>query len=321
MHSFADMAKLFEERFAATLPFAQSPVTLYDPCRYLLQKGGKRIRPVLCLMANELFDGIAEDAWHAAMGIELFHNFTLIHDDIMDNAPLRRGNPTIHAKYGLTAGILCGDVMSIYSYDHLAKIKINLPQVLKLFNKTAIEVCEGQQMDMDFESRNDVSIDEYMHMITLKTSVLLACSLKMGAMVGGALGDSANKLYEFGKNMGIAFQLQDDYLDAFGDAEKLGKQNGGDIRENKKTYLHIKALENAHNRQREEIATLTGQNGDDKVKAMLAIYAETGADVACREAVALYSRQAYRCLDELAIPSKRKEPLLELANYLLLRDK
>ena len=321
MYSFTDMATLFEERFATSMPFAQTPSNLYDPCRYLLQKGGKRIRPVVCLMANELFDGISEDAWHAAFGIELFHNFTLIHDDIMDNAPLRRGNPTIHARYGMTAGILCGDVMSIYSYDHLAKIKTNLPQVLRLFNKTAIEVCEGQQLDMDFEQRDDVTIDEYLNMITLKTSVLLGCSLKMGAMVGGALGDSANKLYEFGKNVGIAFQLQDDYLDAFGDPTKLGKQNGGDIKANKKTYLYIKAQEHGSEHIRQQINALQHLEEEAKVTSALEIFRTTGADGACREAVELYSRRAFDCLDELAIPAKRKEPLRELASYLLLRDK
>ncbi len=321
MHSFTDLAKLFEERYIASLPFPLSPATLYDPCRYLLSLGGKRVRPVLCLMANELFDGINEDAWQAAFGIELFHNFTLIHDDIMDKAPLRRGNPTIHAKYGLTAGILCGDVMSIYAYDHLAKIKTNLPQVLRVFNKTAIEVCEGQQLDMDFEARKDVSIEEYLHMITLKTSVLLAGSLKIGAVVGGAFGDSATKLYEFGKNIGIAFQLQDDYLDAFGDPEKLGKQNGGDIKANKKTFLHVKALELAQPAQRAEMERLLQNDGDDKVKVMLAIYTETGADAACRDAVASYSQKAFNCLEELAVPAKRKDPLMDLANFLLLREK
>lgn len=320
MHSFTGLVTIFEERFQNSLPFPQSPDTLYDPCRYLLGHGGKRIRPVLCLMANELLNDINEDAWHAAHAIELFHNYTLIHDDIMDNAPLRRGNPTIHSKYGLTAGILCGDVMSIYAYDHLANIKHALPQALQLFNKTAIEVCEGQQLDMDFESRNDVRIDEYMHMITLKTSVLLACSLKMGAITGGGLGDNANKLYEFGKNMGIAFQLQDDYLDAFGDAGKLGKQNGGDIKANKKTYLLLKALENADNAQRKEITALLQDGGDGKVTAMLSLYKGTGADIACRAAVQLYSNRAFDCFEEVAIPSKRKQPLLELANYLLQRD-
>ena len=322
MHSFTDLVATFETRFTDSLPFSQTPATLYDPCRYLLQLGGKRIRPVLCLMGNELFNDISEDAWYGAFGIELFHNFTLIHDDIMDKAPLRRGQPTLHAKYGLTAGILCGDVMSIYAYDQLAYIKNALPQVLHLFNRTAIEVCEGQQLDMDFETRNDVSIDEYIHMITLKTSVLLACSLKMGALVGGGLGDNANKLYEFGKNMGIAFQLQDDYLDAYGDTEKLGKQNGGDIKANKKTYLLLKALENADVAQRKEIEGLLQQDDSDtKVQAMLSLYAATGADGQCRNAVAAYSQKAFGCLEDVAIPSVRKKPLYELASYLLKRDK
>ena len=321
MHSFTDLAKIFEERFTTPLPFPKSPSTLYEPCRYLLQLGGKRIRPVLCVMANELFNEITEDAWYAATGIELFHSFSLVHDDIMDNAPLRRGKPALHAKYGLTAGILCGDVMNIYAYDQIANIRQSLPQVLHLFNRTAIQVCEGQQLDMDFESRNDVSIEEYIHMIVLKTSVLLACSLKMGAIVGGALGDNANKLYAFGENLGIAFQLQDDYLDAFGDANKLGKQNGGDIKANKKTYLLLKAIENATPQQHKEIDGLLKGDKENKVPAFLSIYTDTGADTECREAVALYSKRAFNCLEDVAIPSKRKEPLRELANYLLLRDK
>jgi len=321
MHSFTELAKTFEERFTATLPFPAAPSTLYDPCNYLLQLGGKRIRPVLCLMANELFDEISEDAWQAAFGIELFHSFSLVHDDIMDQAPLRRGQPALHAKYGLTAGILCGDVLNIYAYQQISKIRQSLPQVLYIFNTTAIQVCEGQQLDMDFESRTDVTIDEYIHMIALKTSVLLACSLKMGAIVGGALGDNANKLYAFGENLGIAFQLQDDYLDAFGDAGKLGKQNGGDIKANKKTYLLLKALEKATAVQRKEMEGLLQGNHENKIPSFLSIYADTGADAECREAVALYSKRAFDCLEDIAIPSKRKDPLRELANYLLLRDK
>lgn len=321
MHSFTDLVASFEHRFTASLPFASAPSTLYDPCRYLLQLGGKRIRPILCLMANELFDEINEDAWHGAFGVELFHNFTLIHDDIMDKAPLRRGSPTLHAKYGLTAGILCGDVMCIYAYEEIAAIKNALQPTLRLFNKTAIEICEGQQLDMDFESRNDVTIDEYLHMITLKTSVLLACSLKMGALVGGAMGDNANRLYEFGKNMGLAFQLQDDYLDAFGDAAKLGKQSGGDIIANKKTYLLLKALENATAAQHAEIEALLQTHSETKVQQMLDLYTATGADKQCRDAVAHYSQKAFSNLEDVAIPSKRKVPLFELANYLLMRDK
>jgi len=321
MHSFIELVASFEGRFTISLPFRPAPASLYDPCRYLLRLGGKRVRPVLCLMANELFGDINEDAWYAAYGIELFHNFTLIHDDIMDKAPLRRGNPTIHTKYGLTSGILSGDVMCIYAYDQIANIKQFLPQALRVFNKTAVEVCEGQQLDMDFEHRNDVTIDEYIHMIMLKTSVLLGCSLKMGALVGGGLGDNANKLYEFGRNLGIAFQLQDDYLDAFGDTGKLGKQNGGDIIANKKTYLLLKSLENVDQEQRNYLEGLLQSNSDNKVPSMLELYRTTGADIACRDAVAEYSRLAFECLENVAIPSKRKEPLMELASYLLMRDK
>ncbi len=321
MHSYSELIHLFEHRFAANMPFPDAPTSLYDPCRYLLKEGGKRIRPVLCLMGNELFGEIKEDAWNAAFGIELFHNFTLIHDDIMDKAPLRRGNPTIHAKYGMTAGILCGDVMSIFAYQQITKVKKVLPKVLQLFNKTAIEVCEGQQLDMDYEQREKVSMDEYIHMITLKTSVLLACSLEMGALTGGSIGDNADKLYAFGKNLGISFQLQDDYLDAFGLSEKTGKQNGGDILANKKTFLLIKALENATHAQRKEIEKLLNQNNDGKVGQMLNLYVETGADVACKLEMQKYADLAFAHFDEVAIPSKRKAPLLDLASYLLKRDK
>ena len=321
MHSFQDLAALFEQRFISSLPFPSAPGSLYDPCRYLLSLGGKRVRPVLALMANELFMDISDDAWYAAEGIELFHNFTLIHDDIMDKAPLRRGHPTIHAKYGLTSGILSGDVTCIFAYERLAHITRSLPQVLQLFNTTAIEVCEGQQMDMDFESRIDVTLEEYMQMITLKTSVLLACALKMGALVGGALGDNANKLYAFGKNMGLAFQLQDDYLDAYGTPEKIGKQRGGDIMANKKTYLLVKAIQNADKSQKSAIEAILNTNHEDKIPAMLDIYKATGAGVQCQEAVAEYSNHAFACLEDVAIPSKRKEPLKQLAEYLLIRDK
>lgn len=320
MYAFSDLVVQFEQRFIRELPFPAQPASLYDPCRYLLELGGKRIRPVLCLMGNELFDEITEDAWHAARAIELFHNFTLVHDDIMDKAPLRRGHPTIHARYGMTAGILGGDVLCIYAYEELARIKQSLSPILRLFNKTAMEVCEGQQMDMDFELRGDVEVDEYIHMIALKTSVLLAASLRIGAMLGGATGGNADRMYEFGKNVGIAFQLQDDYLDAFGSVEKLGKQNGGDIRANKKTYLLLKALENATDGQREELNQLLQRDDEEKVGQMLQLYRATGADVQCREAANLYSQRAFACLDDVAVLSRRKEPLLQLAKYLLERE-
>lgn len=321
MQSFAALVTAFEERFSAKLPFPAAPANLYDPCRYLLAIGGKRVRPVVCLMAAELFGDINEDAWHAAEAVELFHNFTLIHDDIMDKAPLRRGQATVHHKYGLTAGILSGDVMCIFAYDALAKATRALQSMMQVFNRTAIEVCEGQQLDMDFESRDNVTIEEYIHMITLKTSVLLACSLKMGALTGGALGDNANKLYEFGKNMGIAFQLQDDYLDAFGESDKLGKQNGGDILANKKTFLLITALAEANADQRAAINELLAGNAPDKVQRMLELFSATGADKACRAAVAHYSELAFAGLEDVAIPTARKEPLRQLAAMLLERDK
>lgn len=321
MNGFKDIVKEFEQRLQQQPPFPDVPDNLYEPCRYLLALGAKRVRPALCIMGNELFGSIADDTWHVATGIELFHNFTLIHDDIMDKAPLRRGNPTVHAKYGLTAGILSGDVMCIQAYVQIAKAQKHLPELLSLFNTTAIEVCEGQQLDMDFESRNDVSIEEYIHMIALKTSVLLACSLKMGAILGGASETNAGKLYEFGKNVGIAFQLQDDYLDAFGDSDKLGKQNGGDIKANKKTYLLIKALQHANQLQHTAITALIGRDDEAKVPAMLSLFSNTGADEACREAVEYYSDLAFANLAEIDVPEERKQPLFELASYLLQRDK
>lgn len=320
MHSFPELVQKFEDYLTSKVGFPVTPDKLYDPLRYLLGLGGKRVRPVLCLMGNELFDELLQDAWHGASGIELFHNFTLIHDDIMDNAPLRRGQPTIHEQYGLTTGILSGDVMCIYAYQHLSKITNRLQPIMELFNRTAIEVCEGQQMDMDFEQRNDVTIDEYIRMIELKTSVLLACALKMGALIGGATPGNADKIYAFGKNLGIAFQLQDDYLDAFGNMDKLGKQHGGDIKANKKTYLQIKALTNANAEQQTEIAHHLANNEEEKVTKMLDIFNATGAHDECLAAVKMYSDKAFNCLEEVAVISSRKKPLKELAEYLLQRQ-
>lgn len=320
MHSFSQLVSRFEERCTQELPFPVRPENLYEPCRYFLSIGGKRIRPVLCLMGNELFGAIHEDAFHAAKAVELFHNFTLIHDDIMDKAPLRRGKQTIHERNGLTAGILCGDVMNIFAYDELTKATSCLPALLRVFNKTAIEVCEGQQLDMDYEARENVSLDEYIHMIALKTSVLLACALKMGALIGGSTEGNADKLYQFGKNLGLAFQLQDDYLDAFGTTDKVGKQTGGDILANKKTFLLLKAIENGTIAQKEKIKTLLASSPKNKVDEMLQLFQETGAAIDCRNAVRQYSDLAFQCLEEVAVLSKRKEPLKELAMFLLQRE-
>jgi len=322
MQSFRSIVTEFENRLQTTDLFPKSPANLYDPCKYLLGLGGKRIRPAVCLMANELFTDIYEDTWNAAIAIELFHNFTLIHDDIMDKAPLRRGHATIHAKYGITAGILGGEAMSIYAYESLAKVDRNFKEVLHTFNRTAIEVCEGQQLDMDFELRNDVSTDEYIHMITLKTSVLLAASLKIGALIAHASEENCSKLYEFGENLGIAFQLQDDYLDAFGESAKLGKQQGGDIIANKKTYLYLQALNDATSTQKREIEEwLSSTNNSAKVPAMLALFTATEADKKCREAVAYYSQKAFDSLKDVDVEATKKEHLIYLANELLNREK
>lgn len=320
MHSFNELVPIFENRFSEHVPFNQAPLSLYEPCRYFLDLGGKRIRPVLCLMGNELFGPITDDAWNAAMAIELFHNFTLIHDDMMDKAPLRRGKQTLHTRNGMTAGILCGDVMSIYAYQQLARIEFALPGILHLFNETAIAVCEGQQLDMDFEGMDSVDIEDYIRMISQKTSVLLACSLKMGALLGGATEGNASKLYEFGKNLGIAFQLQDDYLDAYGNSEKTGKQQGGDILSNKKTFLLLKALENASDAQRQEIKNCLGKSGEEKVREMLRLFSETGADEDGLKAVKKYSDTAFDCLEDVAVVSKRKKELKALAAFLLRRE-
>lgn len=321
MHSFKELVQIFEQKIKSEFSLPEAPANLYEPCRYLLDLGGKRVRPALCVMGNELFSEISDEAWHAGLAVELFHNFTLVHDDIMDEAPLRRGNQTIHTKYNLTTGILSGDVLCILAYEQLAYVNRSLPEVLRLFNKTAIEVCEGQQLDMDFEQRSDVTIDEYINMIALKTSVLLACSLKIGALIAGADSKEADKLYEFGKNVGIAFQLQDDYLDAFGETDKLGKQNGGDIKANKKTYLLLKAQQAANTEQAKAIEELLSTSEGDKVARMLDLYQQTEADKACREATNSYSEKAFNCLEEINVSSDRKQPLLKLANYLLQRDK
>src|SRR6185436_6706254 len=249
MQSFELLSEKFTLHFDKK-HFPDEPSTLYAPNEYFLKLGGKRIRPVLALMGNELFDEINPDAWYAATAIELFHNFTLIHDDIMDKAPLRRGKQTVHTKYNDSTALLAGDVMLVRAYEYLNKISsAYLSKVLSLFNRTAIEVCEGQQMDMDYESRTNVNMNDYLRMIELKTSVALAASLKVGGLLGGGGERNQNLLYEFGKKLGIAFQVQDDYLDAFGDKNKTGKQVGGDILANKKTFLLIHAMESASHKK------------------------------------------------------------------------
>jgi geranylgeranyl diphosphate synthase type II len=320
MQSFEQLLAAFEDKFKVR-HFPNNPATLYDPAQYILGIGGKRVRPVLCLMGNELFDTIKPSAWEAAAAVELFHNFTLIHDDIMDQAPLRRGMETVHTRYGTNTAILAGDVVMIMAYEYLKKVDPQiLPQILSIFNKTALEVSEGQQLDMDFEKRNEVSLDEYVHMITLKTSVLLAASLSIGAIIGGAGEGNAHHLYEFGKNLGIAFQVQDDYLDAFGDPAKFGKQVGGDILANKKTFLMIEAMQSASEEDKLKLNQLVSQNPPDKVNQVLAIFRRSGVDEWAVSLKNKYLDIAYKHLEEIAVMSKRKEPLQKLAAFLVQRD-
>ena len=324
MHSFTELSKAFEEKFN-TRHFPIHTTTLYNPAQYILNLGGKRIRPVCVLMGNELFDEITPDAYEVATAIELFHNFSLIHDDIMDKAPLRRGMETVHTKFGESTALLAGDVMLVQAYEYLNKIKRDYSQnIIHLFNQTAKAVCEGQQVDMDFEKKSSVNLDEYVSMITLKTSVLLAASLQMGATLGGAGQGNQQHLYGFGKNLGIAFQVQDDYLDAFGDPDKFGKQVGGDIIANKKTFLMIYAMEVASEAQKKILANLLDDSDEvhkvNKVNTVLGIFKDCKVDEWAKELKEKYLQTALQHLEDTAVLSARKKPLIELAAYLIQRE-
>lgn len=316
--------ELLSQKFALNFEkphFPAEPSSLYQPNEYFLQLGGKRIRPVLCLMGNELFDEINPDAWHVSNAIELFHNFTLIHDDIMDKAPLRRGKETVHARFGDNTALLAGDVMLVAAYDYLNKINTSyIRAIINLFNQTAKEVCEGQQLDMDFEKREDVSLADYLHMIELKTSVLLAASLKLGSVLGGASQRNQTLLYDFGKKLGIAFQIQDDYLDAFGDPDKFGKQTGGDIKSNKKTILLIHALETASASQKKELKKLMAGNGSDKTQKILQLFHDCKVNEWALQLKNKYFEEALVHLEDIAVISKRKEPLKDVAHFLIQRE-
>lgn len=320
MRDFKELVAEFGTRFGVA-QFPAAPATLYEPGEYFLSIGGKRIRPILCVLGNELFSDITEDAWTLATAIELFHNFTLIHDDMMDAAALRRGMQTVHTKYGDNTALLTGDVMLIRAYEKLQTINpAYLPKILSLFNTTAREVCEGQQLDMDFEKMPSVTLDAYIHMITLKTSVLLAASLEMGAILGGATPGNCKHIYEFGKNLGIAFQIQDDYLDAFGDPEKFGKEVGGDIRQNKKTFLLLHALEVATPDQRAKLDTLLASNGPEKVPQVMELFKACNVHAWAIELKEKYLQMALANLEDIAVTSSRKSALLSLANYLMQRE-
>lgn len=320
LQSFWQLSAIFEEKFVKR-HFPDEPKQLYDASQYLLTVKGKRIRPAMCLMANEMFEKISDDAYSVAIAIELFHNFTLIHDDIMDRAPLRRGIETVHIKYGEPTALLAGDVMLIAAYENLNRIKSEyLHPILNLFNSTAKKVCEGQQLDMEFEKIGHVNMDEYVKMIGLKTSVLLAASLQMGSILGGAGLGNQEHLYGFGKNLGIAFQVQDDYLDAFGDPEKFGKKQGGDIMANKKTFLWLRAMEAASEQQKNKLAELLFSDDQNKIEEVLQVYKSCNIDEWAKELKQKYYSIAMDHLEEIAVVSSRKKPLEELAKYLMERD-
>jgi len=324
MTSYEKLLPLIEERinqYTRELPSSG----LNDPIRYLMEFGGKRIRPAIALMACELFGGKISEALSASVALEVFHNFTLVHDDIMDQAPLRRGKTAVHIKWTTNSAILSGDVMSIHATQLICSSRQSwVHDVLSTFLKTAVEVCEGQQLDMDFEARTIVSHEEYIEMIRLKTAVLLACALKIGASIGGAGVEDQEKLYQFGENMGLAFQIKDDYLDVFGDHSKVGKQAGGDIVSNKKTFLSVSALELANDGQRQlwiNLLHLDADHAKRKVEEVTQLYKTLGIDSLALEAVSLYSAKAFGALNELEVPEERKEGLLRFVESLANREK
>ncbi len=302
----------FKEDFIAYLNKkiqVKEPVNLYEPIHYILQLGGKRLRPVLTLMTCELFNGKVEDAFDAALAIEVFHNFTLIHDDIMDSAPIRRGKTTVHKKWNLNTGILSGDAMMVMAYQCFESYDSEtFKKLLKLFSQTSLEVCEGQQLDMDFETRDNVTIPEYLKMITHKTSVLVAAAMKMGVVIAKATNEEAEAMYNFGLNLGIAFQLQDDYLDTFGDSEVFGKQIGGDIAENKKTFLYLKALEVSTTEDKLQLLNLYNSNNtsQNKVKKVTQLFVKNKVDENIINEIEFYTNKSFEILEELSISEEKK---------------
>ena len=304
-------------------PYNRQPESLYNPVRYVLEQGGKRIRPILMMLAYELYKDHPEDIILPAVGLETYHNYTLLHDDLMDNADMRRGNQTVHKKWDANTAILSGDSMLVLAYRCMQQVSDNkLRPVLETFTETALQVGEGQQYDMDFEKRNDVSEEEYIEMIRLKTSVLLACALKMGAILADAPKEDTDNLYKFGEQMGLAFQLQDDYLDVYGDPKVFGKAVGGDITSNKKTYMLINAFNRANTHQREELIRWTTAKEFDKQEKILAVtqlYNEMNIDRLAQEKIACFFEQSRGYLDAVQVPEERKAQLREFAGRMMKR--
>jgi geranylgeranyl diphosphate synthase type II len=320
MHSPTELQNIIEEAIPQ-IEYPKHPNNLYEPIRYIMGLGGKRIRPVMVLMATELFTTEIYKAIDVALAIETFHNFTLVHDDIMDNAPLRRGKITVHEKWGINNAILSGDVMMVESNKHLSKVDILvLKPVLETFNATAQSVCEGQQLDMEFEQRNDVSINEYLEMIRLKTAVLLGGAMKLGAIVGGASSADAELLYNFGENLGVAFQLQDDILDVYGNPEKFGKQVGGDIIANKKTFLHLKTLALAQGEEADHLTSINHEQ-DVKIDQVTNLYNKYDIKELATIEMNKYLTIANHALDNLAVADEKKINFRALVQQILQRDK
>lgn len=321
--AFKDLIDFELEEFNKSL-LNKKPASLYEPIRYTLDLGGKRMRPLLALIACDLFDGNVSEALKPALGIEVFHNFTLLHDDIMDKAPLRRNKPTVHKKWNADIAILSGDTMFVQSFQYVMQSPpAHLKEVLEVFTKTAVEVCEGQQMDMDFELLSNVSIPNYLKMISLKTSVLLACSMKIGAIIGGARAEDAGHIYEFGKNLGIAFQLHDDILDVFGNSEKVGKQSGGDIVSNKKTYLLLKAMDMADRYKKEELQLwmhTTEVDPKEKVEAVKSIYEYLGVKSLAEAEMQKFYERGLSHLNEIPCNVHKKQQLKSFAEKLMQRE-
>jgi geranylgeranyl diphosphate synthase type II len=310
-------------RYLESQNIEKEPKNLYQPIDYILQLGGKRLRPVLTLMTTDIFNSDYKLALPAAMAVEVFHNFSLVHDDIMDDAPLRRGNSTVHEKWNINTGILSGDAMLILAYQHFEQYESSVFKALaKLFSKTALEVCEGQQYDVDFETRTDVNIPEYLKMIEYKTAVLVAAAMKMGAIIAETSEENANLIYNFGLNLGLAFQLQDDYLDAFGNPETFGKQVGGDIIENKKTYLYLKAIEFSKPEEKEQLLhyfSIQPKDNLDKINAVREIFNATGASVATQKSIQDFTQKAFDTLEKINISEDKKAVLKAFGENLMER--
>lgn len=307
------------------IPYTRKPESLYEPIRYVLSLGGKRIRPVLMLMSYNLYKDDADTILPTACGLETYHNYTLLHDDLMDNADMRRGHATVHKKWDANTAILSGDSMLVLSYQRIAQCAPQyLSQILDLFTTTALEIGEGQQYDMEFETRDDVCEAEYIEMIRLKTSVLLACAMKMGAIQAGASPADQDALYRYGESLGLAFQLQDDYLDVYGDPSVFGKNIGGDITSNKKTFMLINALLRAEGQDKAELEAWIARKDFDrqeKVEAVTRLYTKLGIDRLARERIEYYTREALSCLDTVDTPDERKAELREYTMMMMRREK